>query len=75
VWESYSTLTGLGVILALTGGGPLKATYTLPMNMYATAFTSLKMNQALAIGTFILILNAVLTMMFIAVSRRFGTED
>jgi len=29
------------------------------MNMYATAFTSLKMNQALAIGTFILILNAV----------------
>lgn len=75
VWESYSTLTGLGVILALTGGGPLKATYTLPMNMYATAFTSLEMNQALAIGTFILVLNAVLTMMFIAVSRRFGTED
>jgi ABC-type sugar transport system permease subunit len=45
------------------------------MNMYATAFTSLEMNQALAIGTFILVLNAVLTMMFISVSRRFGTED
>jgi len=75
VWESYSTLTGLGVVLALTGGGPLKATYTLPMNMYATAFTSLEMNQALAIGTFILVLNAVLTVMFIQVSRRFGTED
>lgn len=31
IWQSYSVLTGLGVVLALTGGGPLKATQTLPM--------------------------------------------
>ncbi|MQA80094.1 MAG: ABC transporter permease subunit [Streptosporangiales bacterium] len=75
VWQSYSTLTGLGVVLSLTGGGPLKATQTLPMEMYDTAFTRLEMNQALAIGTFILVLNALLTVCFITVSRRFGMGD
>jgi len=74
IWQSYSTLTGIGVVLSLTGGGPLKATETLPMQMYDTAFTSLKMNEALAIGTFILVLNAVLTLMFFLISRRFGQE-
>ncbi|MPZ73283.1 MAG: ABC transporter permease subunit [Nitriliruptorales bacterium] len=71
VWLSYSTLTGLGVVLALTGGGPLKATHTLPMDMYSTAFQSLKMNEALAIATFLLVLNAVLTLMFVRFSRRY----
>ena len=33
IWLSYSTLTGLGVVLALTGGGPLKATQTMAMEM------------------------------------------
>lgn len=75
VWMSYSTLTGLGVVLALTGGGPLKATQTLPMEMYSTAFTDLEMNQALAIATFILILNAVLTLLYVSLARRFGTVD
>ena len=74
IWQSYATLTGLGVVLALTGGGPLKATETLPMQMYDTAFTSLELNQALAIGTFILILNAALTLLFFMISRRFGQE-
>jgi ABC-type sugar transport system permease subunit len=72
VWLSYSTLTGLGVILALTGGGPLRATDTLPMNMYDTAFISLEFHQALAIATFILVLNAVLSLLYIGVSRRYG---
>ncbi|WP_173164164.1 carbohydrate ABC transporter permease [Phytohabitans suffuscus] len=65
IWQSYSVLTGLGVVLALTGGGPLKATQTLPMEMYNTAFTELRMNEALAIGTFILLLNVVLTLIFV----------
>lgn len=71
VWLSYSTLTGLGVVLSLTGGGPLKATQTLPMEMYNTAFKSLELNQALAIATFLLVLNAVLTLLFISFSRRY----
>jgi multiple sugar transport system permease protein len=71
VWMSYSTLTGLGVVLALTGGGPLRATQTLPMEMYFTAFTELEMNEALAIATFLLVLNALLTLLFVRVSRRY----
>jgi ABC-type sugar transport system permease subunit len=75
VWMSYSTLTGLGVVLALTGGGPLKATQTLPMEMYSTAFTDLEMHQALAIASFILILNAILTLLYVTLARRFGTVE
>ena len=75
IWASYSTLTGLGVVLALTGGGPLKATATLPMQMYDTAFKALEFHDALAIATVILVLNAVLTLMYVAVSRRFGEGE
>jgi multiple sugar transport system permease protein len=71
VWLSYSTLTGLGVVLALTGGGPLNATTTLAMDMYLTAFRSLQFNQALAIATFILVLNGLLTLSYLRVSRRY----
>jgi multiple sugar transport system permease protein len=75
IWQSYSTLTGLGVVLALTGGGPLRATNILPIEMYDTAFISLEQNQALAIGTVILVLNAILTMIYLRMSRGYGVED
>lgn len=75
VWLSYSTLTGLGVVLALTGGGPLKATQTVAMEMYTVAFRNLEFNQALAIATFILILNAVLTLGYVAIGRRYEYEQ
>jgi len=74
VWLSYSTLTGLGVVLALTGGGPLGSTRTLAMEMYLTAFRALKFNQALAIATFILVLNALLTLVYVRVARRYEIE-
>lgn len=74
VWLSYSTLTGLGVVLALTGGGPLRATQTLAMEMYTVAFRNLEFNQALAIATFILILNALLTLGYVAIGRRYDYE-
>jgi ABC-type sugar transport system permease subunit len=75
VWLSYSTLTGLGVVLALTGGGPLKATQTMAMEMYNVAFRNLEFEAALAIATFILILNAVLTLVYVAVGRRYEYEQ
>lgn len=74
VWISYSTLTGLGVVLALTGGGPQGATNTLAMEMYNVAFRALRFNQALALATFILVLNAVLTILYVLVSRRYEVE-
>jgi ABC-type sugar transport system permease subunit len=74
VWLSYSTLTGLGVVLALTGGGPLKATQTMAMEMYTVAFRNLEFNEALAISTFILILNALLTLGYVRIGRRYDYE-
>lgn len=75
VWLSYTTLTSLGVVLALTGGGPLRATQTLPVEMYHTAFEQLKMNEALAIAVVILVWNAVLALAYIAAGRRYGVAD
>lgn len=71
VWLSYSTLTGLGVVLALTGGGPLDATTTMAMEMYNIAFRALQFNEALALATVILVLNALLTLMYVRVAKRF----
>jgi ABC-type sugar transport system permease subunit len=75
VWLSYSTLTGLGVVLALTGGGPLKATQTLAMEMYTVAFRNLEFEAALAIAAFILILNALLTLAYVAIGRRYEYQE
>jgi ABC-type sugar transport system permease subunit len=75
VWLSYSTLTGLGVVLALTGGGPLRATQTIAMEMYTIAFRNLEFNQALAIATFILVLNALLTLGYVAIGRRYEYDQ
>ena len=75
VWLSYSTLTGLGVVLALTGGGPLLATQTLAMEMYTVAFRRLEFEAALAIATFILILNALLTLGYVAIGRRYEYQE
>lgn len=74
VWLSYSTLTGLGVVLALTGGGPLGSTTTMAMEMYNIAFRALRFNQALALATFILVLNAVLTLLYVRVAKRYEVE-
>jgi multiple sugar transport system permease protein len=75
IWMSYGALTGLGAILALTGGGPLDATETIPLQMYDVAFTQLRMDEALAIATFLLLLNALLTLAYYAFGRRFSIED
>lgn len=74
VWLSFSTLTGLGVVLALTGGGPLKATQTMAMEMYTVAFRNLEFNQGLAIATFVLVLNAVLTLAYVFIGRRYDYD-
>jgi ABC-type sugar transport system permease subunit len=72
---SYQALTSLGVIVALTGGGPVNATRTLPIALYETAFIDLETNEALAIVVVILLLNALLTLGYVAVSRRYDLEE
>lgn len=71
---SYQALTSLGVILALTGGGPVDATRTLPLALYEAAFVDLETNRALAIVVVILVLNAVLTLIYYALSRRYDFD-
>jgi multiple sugar transport system permease protein len=75
VWLSYSTLTGLGVVLALTGGGPLSSTTTMAMEMYNVAFRALKFNEALALATVILVLNALLTLTYVRIAKRFEIQS
>jgi ABC-type sugar transport system permease subunit len=75
VWLSYSCLTSFGVILALTGGGPGTSTQTLPLQMYSTAFKQLDLNQALAIANIILVLNALLTLVYLRIAKRYGSTD
>ncbi len=75
VWLSYSTLTGLGVVLALTGGGPLGSTTTMAMEMYNVAFRALKFNEALALATVILVLNALLTLLYVRVAKRYEIQS
>jgi multiple sugar transport system permease protein len=72
---SYQALTSLGVIVALTGGGPVNATRTLPIALYETAFVDLETNAALAIVVIILLFNALLTVGYVGVSRRYGLDD
>jgi multiple sugar transport system permease protein len=75
VWFSYGTLTSLGVVLALTGGGPMDATRTVPIHLYETAFVELRRNEALAIVVVILALNAILTLIYTTVSRRYDLRS
>jgi ABC-type sugar transport system permease subunit len=71
IWLSYSTVTGLGIVLPLTAGGPEESTNTLAMLMYSTAFEELRFNEGLAIATFVIVFNGVLTLIYLAVGRRY----
>lgn len=72
---SYQALTSLGVIIALTGGGPVDATRTLPVALYEAAFVDLETNRALAIVVVILLLNALLTLVYYRLSRRYDLDQ
>lgn len=69
VFLSFHALTSLGVILGLTGGGPGRATQTLAITMYDTAFDLLDQGGALAIMLMIFALNAALTVMYVWLGR------
>ena len=72
---SYQALTSLGVVIALTGGGPVDATRTLPIALYEKAFVELETNAALAIVVVILLFNALLTLGYYALSRKYELES
>jgi multiple sugar transport system permease protein len=71
LWLSYTSFTTLGVILALTGGGPGTATRTLTMEMYSTAFRGLDFYGAMAIAVILLLCNVVLSAFYLRLARRY----
>jgi ABC-type sugar transport system permease subunit len=72
VFLSFTALTTLGTILALTGGGPGTATQTLPLEMYRMAFDQFDMGQAMAVAIVIFLMNAVLAAGLLRLQRRYG---
>ena len=73
LWLSYTSFTTLGVILALTGGGPGTATQTLTMEMYSTAFRGLDFQSAMAIAVILLLCNVGLSLFYLRLARRYET--
>jgi len=74
LWLSYTSFTTLGVILALTGGGPGTATQTLTMEMYSTAFKALNFQGAMTIAVVLLAFNAVLSLLYLRLARRYEVD-
>lgn len=74
LWLSYTSFTTLGVILALTGGGPGTATQTLTLEMYDTAFRALDFQKALAIAVILLVCNALLSLFYLRLARRYSVD-
>lgn len=74
LWLSYTSFTTLGVILALTGGGPGTATQTLTMEMYSTAFKALDFQGAMTIAVVLLTCNAVLSVSYLRFARRYDVD-
>ena len=74
VFLSYKSLTSLGTVLALTGGGPGTATQLLTLEMVRVGFNEYDMGTALAIVVIIFALNAALTLLYLRLQRRFGVE-
>lgn len=74
IWLSYKALTSLGTVLALTGGGPGTATQLLTLEMYRVGFDTFDTSMALAIAVVIFVLNAVLTLSYLKLQRKFGLE-
>lgn len=70
VFLSFHALTSLGVVLGLTGGGPGRATETLAITMYTTAFDLFDQGGALAIMLIIFALNALFTGVYVWLGRQ-----
>lgn len=63
------------VIYMLTGGGPNKATYTLPVWTYYTAFLGGDMGYASAGATIMLLVLLVIALIYLRITNAFGNEE
>lgn len=78
IWVSYISFSTFDIILALTGGGPQRATEVVSMYMYQLAFLQLDFGQGAVLMVVLLTFNTVLSLVyiyyFILADRRHGRE-
>lgn len=74
VWFSFKAVTSLGTVLALTGGGPGEATQILTLEMVRLGFDEYETGTAMAMVMVIFLLNAGLTLFYLALQRKFGMK-
>lgn len=78
IWVSYISFSTFDIILALTAGGPQRATEVVSMYMYQLAFLQLDFGQGAVLMVVLLTFNTVLSLVyiyyFILADRRHGRE-
>jgi multiple sugar transport system permease protein len=59
----------------MTAGGPAGATETLPIQTYLQAFKFLRMGYASAIGTIVLIIAVIFSLIYLRMTSRLYKQD
>jgi ABC-type sugar transport system permease subunit len=67
VWVSYISFSTFDIVLALTAGGPLRATELVSLYMYELAFLRLNFGQGAVLMVVLLTFNTVLSLVYIKV--------
>lgn len=77
IWVSYISFSTFDIILALTAGGPLRATELISVYMYQIAFLELDFGQGSVLMVVLLAFNTVLSLVYLKVfvfgDRRYKT--
>jgi ABC-type sugar transport system permease subunit len=65
IWVSYISFSTFDIILALTSGGPQRATEVVSMYMYQLAFLQLDFGQGAVLMVVLLLINTLLSLFYI----------
>lgn len=65
IWVSYISFSTFDIVLALTAGGPLRATELVSLYMYELAFLRLNFGQGAVLMVVLLTFNTVLSLVYI----------
>jgi len=74
IFISIATFNIFAYVFALTNGGPVKYTEVIGLTMYSTAFTKGAMGAGAAISVLMLVFNALMALLYIALFRH-GDKD
>jgi len=75
IYGTILTFSVFDIVMALTGGGPGRATEVLSLYMYFTTFTQYQMGRGASIAVIMFLINLGLTLFYITIFRRLGEEE